>query len=112
MSKFEFSLFFISVCECLISFCTFAPAFTNCLVVWCLQQIVSHSFSISRSTYIPYVGDKLTAHSTPFATYCPEVFHNTMTTGHVCKLIGQSVFLTDVCHLPHTEGAGLRRRTE
>ena len=88
------------------SFCTFAPAFTNCLV------FATHSFSISRSTYIPYVGDRLSAYSTPFATYCPEVFHNTMTTGHVCKLIGQSVFLTDVCHLPHTEGAGLRRRTE
>jgi hypothetical protein len=49
--------------------------------------------------------------STPFATYCPEVFHDTMTTGHVCKLIGRngSVFLTDACHLPNTEGAGLRR---
>ncbi|CAI8046551.1 hypothetical protein GBAR_LOCUS25753 [Geodia barretti] len=34
-----------------------------------------------------------------------------MTTGHVCKLIGRngSLFLTDACHLPNTEGAGLRR---
>ena len=67
----------------------------------------------SVSDYRPRVGDKLVAISTPFATYCPEVFHNSMTSGHVCKLIGRSgkVFLTDACHLPNTEGAGLRRGT-
>ena len=37
---------------------------------------------------------------------------NTMTSGCVCKLIGPdgSVFVTDTCHLPGSEGAGLVRR--
>ena len=67
---------------------------------------------LSRWVYRPHVGDPLVAVSTPFTTYCPEIFHNVMTSGCVCKLIGQNgaVFLTDACHLPGSEGAGLRRQ--
>ena len=63
-----------------------------------------------RYWYRPCVGDSLFSVSTPFATYCPEVFHNSVMSGSVCKLIGLngSVFLTDACHLPNTEGASLR----
>ena len=60
------------------------------------------------------VGDKVWGCSTPFHTHCPEVFLNTVTSGCVCKLIGRSgpVFLTDACHLPGSEGAGLRLISE
>ena len=82
--------------------------------VWSCLPVDKLTFDcVFRCVYQPRVGDKLVSIHTPFGSFCPEIFHNTMTSGCVCKLIGQSsgvhVFLTDTCHLPGTEGAGLRR---
>ena len=54
----------------------------------------------------PSVGGQLYVTATPFGSYCPEVFLNSVMSGCVSKLLGQSgcVFLIDASTAPGCEG--------
>ena len=52
------------------------------------------------------VGGQVFVSATPFASYCPEVFLNSVVSGCVSKLLGSSgsVFLLDASTVPGCEG--------
>ena len=57
----------------------------------------------------PTVGGKIVVTATPFGSYCPEVFLNSVMSGCVSKLLGPSgcVFLIDASTVPGCEGGAI-----
>ena len=69
-----------------------------------LHCMICRLLEVSNTT--PRMGSQVFISATPFASYCPEVFLNSIMSGCVSKLLGSSgsVFLLDASTVPGCEG--------